>query len=101
MKIVVDIGCIECGESTDIVGVFDDDEADRLATALNASKATFQSGQHSFEAFPLPPTGVMADGYAKWLEPDPLKAQLSEDATVVTENANSRNRLQPPKDDTQ
>ena len=93
MKIVVDIGCIHCGEDTAIVGVFEDAEADRLAAALNASRATFQRGQHSFEAFPLPPTGVMADGYAKWLEPDPLKARPSLRSQNVTSN--------DPKDDTQ
>jgi len=81
MKVLVDIGCIECGEDSAIVGVFEDEEADRLATALNASRATFQRGQHSFEAFPLPVAGVMADGYAKWLSNGPLNPQRNGDTS--------------------
>lgn len=54
MWIVVDIGCIECGEASEIVGIFSDKvRADGIAEQLN-KKLPFTHGQHSYVVFPIP-----------------------------------------------
>lgn len=62
--IVVNIGCIECGVSSAIVGVFDDkDRAESVAEALGETMSWRQQGQNSYEVFPMPALGVIADEY--------------------------------------
>ena len=46
--IVVDIGCIECGEPTNILGVYKTKEE---AEANHIEGGYFSSGQHSIEIF--------------------------------------------------
>lgn len=47
--IVVNIGCIECGVSSNIVGVFDDDiKANEIAAKLNDTHAWREGGQNSY-----------------------------------------------------
>lgn len=64
MWIVVNIGCIECGVSSNIVGVFDS-EARAIAIAKQCDD-TFnwrQGGQNSFEVFPMPEPNAISEEY--------------------------------------
>lgn len=55
MWIVVNIGCIECGVSSDIVGRFSDKaEARRIADHLNNKAAWREGGQNYYEVFAEP-----------------------------------------------
>lgn len=67
--VVVNIGCIECGVSSGIVGVFTDEgEAAAVAERLDKSHGWREGGQNAFDVFALPEVGVIADEYA-----EPLK----------------------------
>jgi hypothetical protein len=49
---VFDIGCIECGSDSGVVGLFDTiDEANSVAERLNETMCWHDGGQHSFEVF--------------------------------------------------
>lgn len=52
-----DIGCIECGESSAIIGVFETEKAakDACKVAREEQKKDW-AGQHSMEVFELPET---------------------------------------------
>lgn len=52
--LVFDIGCIECGEESDIVGLYDTKE-EAVAASIVASEKQQQhwSGQHEFEIYDL------------------------------------------------
>ena len=53
--ILVDIGCIECGMETNIVGIFTNKKfAERLAENLDKELDFHGGGQHSFEVFEKP-----------------------------------------------
>lgn len=53
--IVVNIGCIECGVSSDIVGVFSSkSKANKVAKDLDETHAWREGGQNSFEVFEMP-----------------------------------------------
>lgn len=55
MWILVNIGCIECGVSTKIVGVYrDKKQADDLAEELNDTNSWREGGQNSYEVFAMP-----------------------------------------------
>ena len=65
--ILVNIGCIECGVSTQIVGVFSDEaRANALRDELAKSHGWRESGQNSFEVFPMP---VLNAVNAEYTEP--------------------------------
>ena len=65
MWIIVNIGCIECGVSSNIVGVFTDEaKANDLAERLDDCLGWRQGGQNSYEVFPVPAVDVIADEYA-------------------------------------
>lgn len=62
--IVVNIGCIECGVSSNIVGVFTDKtKADNLADSLYDSHGWRDGGQNAFEVFPMPELDTMNPEY--------------------------------------
>lgn len=62
--IVVNIGCIECGVSSNIVGVFTDKaEADALAQRLDRDMSWREGGQNSYEVFAMPPLNTVAPEY--------------------------------------
>jgi hypothetical protein len=62
--VVVNIGCIECGVSSAIVGVFDSVErAEDVAKQCAAKHSWREGGQNEFEVFELPAAGKIADGY--------------------------------------
>jgi hypothetical protein len=64
--IVVNIGCIECGVSSGIVGVFTDKaQADAIAESLDGSHSWRDGGQNEFEVFPMPPLNEIAAEYAE------------------------------------
>lgn len=69
--IVVNIGCIECGVGSNIVGVFDDEaQANALAEQLDDTHSWRQGGQNAFEVFEMPPLNVVADEYLSEGAPD-------------------------------
>ena len=66
MWIVVNIGCIECGVSSNIVGVFDDEaRAKEIADKFDKDFDWRQGGQNSFEVFPMPTINEIAEEYRK------------------------------------
>lgn len=55
MWLVMNIGCLECGVSSKIVGVFTDKaEAERVAAACDRVFYERQEGQNRFKVFVLP-----------------------------------------------
>lgn len=63
--LVMNIGCIECGVTSAVVGLFDDQaKADETAVRLNRDHHWRQSGQNSFEVFDLEaaPSGEYVEG---------------------------------------
>lgn len=55
MYIVVDIGCIECGVPSKIVGLFADKaRADAVAAACEEKYRWREHGQNNYEVFELP-----------------------------------------------
>lgn len=64
--ILVNIGCIECGVSSNIVGVFSSKKAaEKLASQLEESHDWRESGQNSFEVFEMPKINVVHEEYSK------------------------------------
>jgi hypothetical protein len=64
--ILVNIGCIECGVSTQIVGVFSDEaKAEALRDELSKSHDWREGGQNSFEVFPMPKIDVVNPEYSE------------------------------------
>jgi hypothetical protein len=64
MWVVVNIGCIECGVSSGIVGVWSDKaEAERIAEACQHKYHWRESGQNRFEVFELPEAGTLSADY--------------------------------------
>lgn len=62
--ILVNIGCIECGVTSNIVGVFTNKEtADALAEKLEKTHNWREGGQNNFEVFPSPILDTIADEY--------------------------------------
>jgi len=64
MWLVVNIGCIECGVSSQIVGVFKEKEkAESIAEKFNVKYDWREGGQNSFEVFELPKAEVIHSEY--------------------------------------
>lgn len=66
MFLLFNIGCIECGVPSAVVGVFDSrDIAEAHANRLNADGETAwrNGGQNSYEVFKLPAPGILAPEY--------------------------------------
>jgi hypothetical protein len=62
--IVVNIGCIECGVGSEIVGVFDNEEkANEIANRFDTEFSWRQGGQNSFEVFEMPKINVINPEY--------------------------------------
>ena len=63
--IVVNVGCIECGVSTNVVGVFTEKTAaNALAARLGKEMSWREGGQNSYEVFPMPALNQVAEEYA-------------------------------------
>jgi hypothetical protein len=53
--LLFNVGCIECGVSSKVVGVFDaKEEAEKHAERLDDTHGWREGGQNSFKVFPLP-----------------------------------------------
>jgi len=64
MFLVVNIGCIECGVSSQIVGLFEtEEEANAIAEKFDDKYNWREGGQNSFQVFPLPNIGVINSEY--------------------------------------
>lgn len=62
--IVVNIGCIECGVSSNIVGVFDDEaKAKNIAEEYQITFSSREGGQNSFDVFEMPDLNVINPEY--------------------------------------
>ena len=62
--LVFNVGCIECGVSSDVVGLYDTkEEADKVAEACDAKLGWREGGQNSFEVFDL--TAPQAQEYVE------------------------------------
>lgn len=62
--VVVNIGCLECGVSSNIVGVFSDEkEAERIARICHTHYNWREGGQNSFQVFKLPEPGAIHEEY--------------------------------------
>ena len=65
--IVVDIGCIECGASSGIVGMFDNEVAANAIAYQLHSEADFKDGgQHKYDVFPTPVLNAIHQDYAEY-----------------------------------
>ena len=52
--LVFNVGCIECGVSSNVVGMYDtQEEADKVAAACDKALGWREGGQNSFEVFDL------------------------------------------------
>ena len=68
MYVLVNIGCIECGVSSNIVGVFaDEKEAEAVAEILQDKMDWREGGDNSYEVFPLPDPGLINEEYREAL----------------------------------
>lgn len=68
MWLVFNVGCIECGVSSNVVGVFvHKEEADNIAKTLDEKLAWREGGQNSYEVFELNRAGVVSDEYLEAL----------------------------------
>lgn len=66
--LVVNIGCLECGVSSNIVAALASRaEADALAEACMSEFSWREGGQNEFEVFELPEIGVIAEEYRELL----------------------------------
>jgi len=64
MWLVINIGCIECGVSSNVVGLFEtEQEAAEIAKKLDGKYDWREGGQNSFEVFPLPEVGKINPEY--------------------------------------
>ena len=62
--IVVNVGCMECGVTTQIVGVFTKKEiAEKWANKLNLTHGWRQHGENVFEIFPFPKLDEVREEY--------------------------------------
>lgn len=70
--IVVNIGCIECGVSSQIVGVYETkEEAQSIADKLEHTHNWREGGQNGYEVYPMPKIGVTHPDYLKKSDEDP------------------------------
>ena len=62
--VVVNIGCIECGVSSNIVGVFDDmDLASKVKNACDDEHSWREGGQNDFLVFRVPAVNTVLAEY--------------------------------------
>jgi len=72
--LLFNIGCIECGVSSKIVGVFDDkSDAEALAEKLDHSHGWREGGQNSFEVFEMPAANVIDIEYRDVIDAEPVR----------------------------
>jgi hypothetical protein len=65
MYIVVDIGCIECGVASGVVGVFSDKaRAEQIAIECSRHYDFAGGGQHHFNVFEVPEPDIVNRCYS-------------------------------------
>lgn len=65
MWLVMNIGCIECGVSSAIVGIFfEKEKAEKIAAECCKQFSWREGGQNDFEVFCIPDAEKIADEYA-------------------------------------
>ena len=71
--IIIEIGCIECGCPSGIVGIFDDEKAAKeIAEKCQERYDWHTGGQNSFEVFELPSLiNSVVDNYHDYENPKP------------------------------
>jgi len=70
--VLVNIGCLECGVGTEIVGRFSDKGvADEMAKELGVKFRWRQSGENCFEVFELAPINEVKQEYLSDSEGEP------------------------------
>jgi len=68
MWIVINIGCIECGVSSNIVGAFSSKEkAEEIASNCDSEFSWRGGGQNIFEVFEMPEPETIAEEYREKL----------------------------------
>lgn len=66
--IVVNIGCIECGVSSNIVGVFTNkDKAEEIAGILEQMNDWREGGQNDYEVFEMPKINEIHKEYKEYI----------------------------------
>ena len=66
MYLLMNIGCMECGVSSNVVGIYQDKAAaEAFAEKLGVSHGWREGGQNSFEVFDLPEPEITNDEYTK------------------------------------
>ena len=69
--VLVNIGCIECGVSSNIVGVYTDKlRALKDSLALGGCASWREGGPNNFIVFELPPTNTITTEYIGYLGKD-------------------------------
>jgi hypothetical protein len=68
LYVVINIGCIECGVSSNIVGLFDDkDKANKIADTLENKYDWREGGQNRYEVFKLNDINEITEEYKKFI----------------------------------
>lgn len=63
MWLVMEIGCLECGMPSGVVGVFaDKDKAEAVATACEKG-LPWRGGENTFKVFELPQPEIIGEQY--------------------------------------
>jgi hypothetical protein len=58
--VAVDIGCLECGESSSVIGLYATKAEAESAAAGDEQRQNWEQGQHSFQVFEAAlPAGVI------------------------------------------
>ena len=62
--VAVDIGCIECGEGSSVLGIFDNkEEAIKILKKCEEYQEEHWHGQHCFEIFEITEENKLVDDY--------------------------------------
>ena len=76
--IVMNIGCIECGVSSNLVAVMDSEEAaDKLADHLSGTASWRHGGENHFEVYEMTKTNFINPQYKEYLEDFITKSDLT------------------------
>lgn len=63
MYLVLDIGCVECGEETIVVGVFETRDGAESVARSNKLYSRTRGYRNQPDVFELPTTGIVMEGY--------------------------------------
>jgi hypothetical protein len=75
MYLVVNIGCIECGVSSNVVGLFSTEkEAERVRDICVEKYYWREGGENRYRVFELPPVGAIHEEYIAAFTPPPAQA---------------------------